>query len=66
MSHYEGTLGNRRYVISYGERFLFLDLGLIKPSSLNQIEGQFIGAERETSRIAIEIKEFRGRSVIAA
>ncbi len=44
------------YVISYGDRFKFVDLG---------IEGRFIGAERENSRIAIEIKEFRGRSAIA-
>lgn len=36
------------YVISYGNRFLFVDLG---------IEGRFIGAERQDSRIAIEIKE---------
>lgn len=44
------------YVISYGDRFLFVDLG---------IQGRFIGAERENSQIAIEIKEFRGRSAIA-
>jgi len=43
-------------VIWYGDRFLFVDLG---------IEGRFVGAERENSRIAIEIKEFRGRSAIA-
>ena len=43
-------------MISYGDRFKFVDLG---------IEGRFIGAEREDSRIAIEIKEFRGRSAIA-
>ncbi|MDJ1169608.1 XisH family protein [Roseofilum sp. BLCC_M154] len=44
------------YVISYGERFLFVDLG---------ITGQFIGAERDKYRIAIEIKELRGKSPIA-
>lgn len=44
------------YVISYGERFLFVDLGA---------EGRFIGAERGNCRIAIEIKELRGRSVMA-
>ncbi|MBW4572449.1 MAG: XisH family protein [Tolypothrix carrinoi HA7290-LM1] len=44
------------YVISYGDRFLFVDLG---------IQGRFIGAERENSQIAIEIKEFRGRSALA-
>ena len=56
---------NDPYVISYGERFLFVDLGLIKSNSLDQMEGRFIGAERENIRIAIEIKEFQGRSVIA-
>lgn len=44
------------YVISYGERFLFIDLGA---------QGHFIGAERGSQRIAIEIKALRGRSVIA-
>ena len=44
------------YVISYGERFLFVDLGA---------ESQFMGAEQGGCRIAIEIKELRGRSVIA-
>jgi hypothetical protein len=44
------------YVISYGERFLFVDLG---------IEGRFIGAEQGNCRIAIEIKALRGRSVLA-
>ena len=44
------------YVISYGERFLFIDLGA---------EGRFIGAEQGDCRIALEIKELRGRSVIA-
>lgn len=53
------------YVIFYGERFLFVDLGLIESKTLDQIEGRFIGAERENRRIAIEIKEFQGRSAIA-
>jgi hypothetical protein len=52
------------YVISYGERFLFIDLGAVGLHVLDQIEGQFIGAQREDSRIAIEIKEFRGKSVM--
>jgi hypothetical protein len=43
------------YVISYGERFLFIDLGA---------ESSFIGAEQGDCRIAIEIKELRGRSII--
>lgn len=53
------------YVISYGERFLFIDLGAVEASILSQIQGQIIGAEREGRRIAIEVKEFRGKSLIA-
>lgn len=52
------------YVISYGERFLFVDLGATATSLSNQITSQFIGAERQGQRIVVEIKEFRGRSVI--
>lgn len=47
------------YVIAYGERFLFVDLGAEDVST-----GNFIGAERAGVRIAVEIKELRGRSVI--
>jgi len=50
------TITDDPYVISYGERFLFVDLG---------ISGRFIGAERGSYRIAIEIKELRGKSPIA-
>lgn len=53
------------YVISYGERFLFVDLGAVETSILNQVEGQIIGAQREGMPIAAEVKEFRGKSVIA-
>jgi hypothetical protein len=52
------------YVISYGERFLFVDLGATASSTSEQIQGGFIGAERKGSRIAIEIKEFRGQSAV--
>ncbi len=52
------------YIISYGERFLFVDLGASETSTTNQITGQFIGAERQGKRIAVEIKEFRGKSAI--
>ena len=51
------------YVISYGERFLFVDLGASK-SATNSIQGSLIGAEKNNSRIAIEIKEFRAKSII--
>ena len=53
------------FVISFGERFLFIDLGAIAVSSDNDIEGGWIGAQRDGKRIAIEIKEFRGKSVIS-
>jgi XisH protein len=43
-------------VISYGDRFLFIDLGAVS---------RFIGAERDGQRLAIEIKGLRGRSAIA-
>jgi hypothetical protein len=43
------------YVISYGERFLFVDLGA----------SSFIGVRQGNKDIAIEIKEFRGQSQIA-
>ncbi len=34
-------------------------------STVNQAQGNFIGATKENQRIAIEIKDFRGQSVIA-
>ena len=49
------------YVISYGERFLFVDLGAVEVSQA----GELIGAQRQGRRIAVEIKELRGPSVIA-
>jgi hypothetical protein len=52
------------YVISYGERFLFIDLAA-RLDVLNGIAGRFIGARRGSSRIAVEIKEFQGNSAIA-
>lgn len=53
------------YVISYGERFLFVDLAATESSNLNPIEGLFIGAQQRNSRIAIEVKDFRSQSAIA-
>lgn len=52
------------YVIAYGERFLFVDLGAEETDETEQPIGGIIGAERADVRIAIEIKELRGRSVI--
>lgn len=56
ITKYGWKITDAPYVISYGERFLFVDLGLIESKTLDQIEGRFIGAERENRRIAIEIK----------
>jgi len=42
------------YVISYGDRFLFVDLGA----------SGFIGVRQGNKQIAIEIKQFRGQSQI--
>ena len=53
------------YIISYGERFLFVDLGAVEADSHNRREGYFFGAQREGQRIAVEIKDFRGKSAIA-
>jgi XisH protein len=51
------------YVISYGERFLFVDLGAVK-SAANNVQSKLIGAEKNNNRIAREIKEFRAKSII--
>ena len=42
------------YVISYGDRFLFIDLGA----------SRFIGICRGDQHIAIEIKQFKGQSQV--
>jgi hypothetical protein len=42
------------YVISYGDRFLFVDLGA----------SGFIGLQQGNRQIAIEIKQFRGQSQV--
>ena len=54
------------YVISYGERFLFIDLAATGGQALNGFQGQFIGAARGSEQIAVEIKEFRSQSAIAS
>lgn len=48
----------------YDQRFLFIDLAA-RLDVLNGIAGRFIGARLGSSRIAVEIKEFRGNSAIA-
>jgi hypothetical protein len=54
---------NDPYVISYGDRFLFIDLA----AQINTFppSGGFIGARLGERNIAVEIKEFRGNSAIA-
>lgn len=52
------------FVITYGERFLFVDLGAQETQTTEEIIGNFIGAERGGLRIAVEIKELKGQSVI--
>jgi len=52
------------YVISYGERFLFIDLAA-RIDILSGNAGRLIGARRGDRQIAVEIKEFRGNSAIA-
>lgn len=51
------------YVISYGERFLFVDLGAVEVRDPGAV-GRFIGAQREDRRITVEIKDFRSKSVV--
>ncbi|MBD2771754.1 XisH family protein [Iningainema tapete] len=51
------------FVISYGQRFLFVDLGASKFAN-NNIQGSLIGAKKNNSRIAVEIKDFRAKSLI--
>ncbi|MFM6191871.1 MAG: XisH family protein [Planktothrix sp.] len=53
------------YVISYGERFLFVDLAARESEPLESLKGRLISAKKDNSKIAIEIKEFRGQSSIA-
>jgi hypothetical protein len=53
------------YTIFYGERFLFVDLGAVEATIQRPSAGQIVGAERAGRRIAVEIKEFRGKSLIA-
>src|SRR5438128_561933 len=52
------------YVISYGERFLFVDLGATRSPARGRINGRFVGAEREGERIVVEIKQFTSKSAI--
>ena len=52
------------YVIVFGERFLFVDLGAEEAQQPSPSAASFVGAERDGTRIAVEIKELRGQSVI--
>lgn len=53
------------YVISYGERFLFIDLGARDSENINATNSIIIGAKQNEKIIAIEIKEFTSHSPIA-
>jgi len=55
---------NDPYVISYGERFLFIDLGARDSINLEDTERQLIGLQQDNVKIAIEIKTFRNPSPI--
>ncbi|PZO37259.1 MAG: fatty-acid synthase [Shackletoniella antarctica] len=59
------SITNDPYVISYGEHFLFIDLGAAETLGDNGVESRFIGAQRGVSQIAVEVKEFRRASAIA-
>jgi XisH protein len=61
--HNEWEITFDPYVISYGERFLFVDLGAKQAPIVS--EGLLLGAQRAGRKIAVEIKEFRGASAIA-
>ena len=52
------------FVISYGERFLFVDLGAVGRAE-RYVQGRFVGATREGERIVVEVKPFQGRSPVA-
>ncbi|MBT9317546.1 element excision factor XisH family protein [Leptothoe spongobia] len=59
------TITDDPYVISYGERFLFVDLAATELGQFNGFQSQFIGASQGNSQIAVEIKSFRGQSAIS-
>lgn len=52
------------YVISYGERFLFVDLGAEKIQIFEKESSTIIGAKQGNKKIVVEIKEFRSPSPI--
>lgn len=52
------------YVIVFGERFLFVDLGAEEEHQPDPLATSLVGAERDGTQIAVEIKELRGQSVI--
>jgi hypothetical protein len=54
------------YVISFGERFLFVDLGAVEAPATDVAASRFLGARRGENQIAVEIKEFRAKSMMAS
>jgi len=59
------VITNDPYVVSYGERFLFIDLGASEVPGDNGMKSRFIGAQQGSNQIAVEVKEFRRASAIA-
>ena len=53
------------YIISYGKHNLFVDLAAIPMPIRGPMERSIIGAQKKDRRIAVEIKEFRGKSKMA-
>lgn len=51
------------YIIAFDEFSLFVDLGAAKRFA-EADPGQFIALQRSDTRIVVEIKEFRGKSVM--
>jgi XisH protein len=53
------------YIIEYGSRFLYVDLGITDSVAIDANTGNFIGVERGNSKVIVEIKDFQSRSAIA-
>ncbi|MCP4396101.1 MAG: hypothetical protein GY801_02155, partial [bacterium] len=52
------------FVMTYGERFLFVDLGAAESPLPHHQEGGYIDAQRAGRQIAVEIKDSPGGSTM--
>ncbi|MCP4405213.1 MAG: fatty-acid synthase, partial [bacterium] len=52
------------FVMTYGERFLFVDLGAAESPLPHYQEGGYIDAQRAGRQIAVEIKDSPGGSTM--